>query len=97
MSYLLPLNLRSKKFHVESLKFLLLHPRNHERMVTALAQLHLDVHKFWHIPLGGLHQEAMIALEDGPIVLLLYCREFDVDDRLLLGRNVFRYVLLHSP
>lgn len=38
----------------------------------------------------------MVALVDSAVVLLLHHREFNVNDRLFLGRNVLRHVLFST-
>ena len=75
----------------------LLHPVDEEGVVAALPQLHLDIHQLGKISLEILHQESVVALEDGSVVLLLHGRQLHVYDGLFLRRDVLGHVFLHSP
>ena len=43
-----------------------------------------------------LHEESMVVLEDGAVILLLHRGQLHVNDGLLLGRNVTGYILFHT-
>ena len=59
------------------------------RVVAHFTQLHLNIHELGQVPpLDCLHEEAVIVLEDGSVVLLLRVGELDVDDGFLFGGNV---------
>ncbi len=45
----------------------------------------------------GRREGGHVPFENGPVVLLLQCRELYVNDSFLLGRDVRRHVLLRPP
>ena len=62
---------------LESVHLVLLNAIDEERVVAALAQLHLDVHELGHRrALQRLHEEAVVVLEDGTIVTTCDGQEF---------------------
>lgn len=66
-------------------------------MIATLAQLHHGVHEIGHVGAGGAtRQELKVLLENGTIVLLLGVGELDLDDGLLLGREILLDVLLET-